>query len=131
MIELFSLTQLFALIFGLYFLAAGIGLLVDRNEFENFIEEMLQSTPIAYAIAILVFALGAITVAIHNIWTSILASFVSLIGWAMLFEGFLMLAFRRPFLRVVRKIPFTSTTAVPFGIGTILLGVVLISAALI
>ena len=41
-----------------------------------------------------------------------------------------MLAIRRPFLSLVRVVPFTAATMVPFGIAVIVLGAVLLYAGM-
>jgi hypothetical protein len=74
--------------------------------------------------------LGAVMVAVHNLWTDPLAIVVSLVGWGALIEGVLMLAIRRPFLNFVRVVPFTAATMVPCGIAAIVLGAVLLYAGL-
>ena len=69
-------------------------------------------------------------VALHNVWTDPLSIFVSLFGWGALIEGFIMLAFRRPFLRLVGVVPLTATTTVIFGVFAMLLGTVLLYGGL-
>ena len=125
-----STTQVLATFMGLYMVAAGIGLLTDRDSYAKMIDEIRDNTALAYLIGVFVFALGAALVAIHNQWNSALEIFVSLISWGALIEGVLMLAVRRPFLRLVSKIPTTGAVMVPFGVGTVILGIGLIFGAL-
>jgi len=55
---------------------------------------------------------------------------VSLVGWAALIEGVLILAIRRRFLDLVKVVPLTGAAEVPFGIVVIVLGAVLAIAGL-
>jgi hypothetical protein len=130
MIETLSVTQILAVFLGLYVVAAGIGLLSDPKAFATVIDDLRENTTLGYVTSVLVFVLGAVIVAVHNLWTDPLAVVVSIFGWGALIEGVLMLAIRRRFLGLVRVIPFTAATMVPFGIFIIVFGAVLLFAGL-
>jgi hypothetical protein len=130
MIETLSTTQILAVFIGLYMVAAGIGLLTGRGSYATVIDDLRDNTALGYVTSVFVFVLGAVMVAVHNLWTDPLAIVVSLVGWGALIEGVLMLAIRRPFLGLVKVVPFTPATMVPFGIAAIVLGAVLAIAGL-
>jgi len=130
MIETLSTTQVLAVFLGLYMVAAGIGMLTDKNAYATVIEDLRENQTLGYVTSAFVFVLGAAMVAVHNLWTGPLAIVVSLVSWGALIEGVLMLAIRRPFLGLVGVVPFTAATAVPFGIGIIVFGAVLLYAGL-
>ncbi len=130
MIETLSTTQILAVFIGLYMVAAGIGFLTGRGSYASLIDELRDNTALGYVTGAFVFALGAAMVAVHNLWTGPLAIVVSLIGWGALIEGVLLLAIRRTFLGLVKVVPFTPATMVPFGIAAIVLGAVLAIAGL-
>jgi hypothetical protein len=130
MIETLSVTQILAVFIGLYMVAAGIGFLTGRGSYATLIDELRDNTALGYVTGAFVFALGAAMVAVHNLWTGPLAIVVSLVGWGALIEGVLMLAIRRTFLGLVKVVPLTPATLVPFGIAAIVLGAVLAIAGL-
>ena len=130
MVETLSVTQILAVFIGLYMVAAGVGLLTDKNAYATVIDDLRENPTLGYVTSVLVFVLGAAIVSVHNLWTDPLAVAVSLVGWGALVEGVLMLAIRRPFLSLVGVIPFTAATAVPFGIAIIVFGGVLLYAGL-
>ncbi len=130
MIETLSTTQILAVFIGLYMVAAGIGLLTGRGSYATVIDDLRDNTALGYVTSVFVFVLGAVMVAVHNLWTDPLSIVVSLFGWGALIEGVLMLAIRRPFLGLVRVVPFTAATMVPCGIAAIVLGAVLLYAGL-
>ncbi len=130
MVETLSVTQILAVFIGLYMVAAGVGLLTDKNAYATVIDDLRENPTLGYVTSVLVFVLGAAIVSVHNLWTDPLAVAVSLVGWGALVEGVLMLAIRRPFLSLVAVIPFTAATAVPFGIAIIVFGAVLLYAGL-
>ena len=53
-----NLTEYLALMFGLYLVAAGIGLLLDGDEYQSMLDEFYENPALGYIGAILVFALG-------------------------------------------------------------------------
>jgi len=128
MIEVLSITQILAVSLGLYMVAAGIGLLTEENSYATMIEELRKNTALGFLTGAFVLALGAAMVAVHNVWTGPLAIVVSVIAWWTLVKGVLLLAIRRPFLRLVNFAPSEGSYAMPFGILVIVLGVVLLYA---
>jgi len=127
--DTFATTQTFALFIGLYMLAGGTGILVDHKNYAGVIEEFRSSIAVTYLAGVMTFVLGAVIVAIHNLWTSPAAILVSLVGWAALVEGILLLAFRRPFLDLVSRFPMSARTMYPFGILAMAVGVWLVYSA--
>ena len=126
MIATLTITQILGVIIGLYMVATGIGLLTGRGSYTTLIDELRDNTALGYLTSVFVFVLGAVIVAVHNRWTGPVAIVVSLVGWAALIEGVLMLAIRRPFLGLVRVVPFTAATMMPFGIVGIVFGALLL-----
>ncbi|HAQ35944.1 MAG: hypothetical protein CMF74_10745 [Maricaulis sp.] len=124
-----STTAVFAFFFGLYMVSGGVGLLLDPKLYENIPEELRASSIIGYLTAVVVFAIGAMTVALHNDWTNWLAILVSLVGWAALIEGVLMLAVRRSFVAMVAKFPMTPVLLRSFGVFTIGFGILFLAGA--
>ena len=130
MLETYTITELIALFFGLYCMAAGIGMISEWRGFATMMDDLRDNTTLGFIVGIFTFTLGAFIVSVHNIWTNPLAVAVSLIGWAALIEGLLFLAVRKPFMRAVSIIPFTAKTMIPYGIFAILIGILLIYAAI-
>ena len=103
-----STTQTLALLIGLYMLAGGVALLTDRENYSKIIDEFRSSAALTFIAGILVFMIGGVIVALHNVWTTPIRIVVSLIGWAALIEGVLLIAARRPFLAAISRIPMTA-----------------------
>jgi len=126
-----SITEILAGIFGIYMAAAGVGLLVDPKAYDGVMDNFQNNPALAYISAVLVFALGAVTVTLHNDWSSWSAIMVSLIAWGALVEGVLMLAVRRSFFALVAKVPLNMGVLRGFGVLTLILGAVLIYAGFV
>ena len=125
-----STTQMLAALIGLYFVSAGTGLLVERQNMSTMFKELSSQSMLGYLGGIIAFSVGAVIVAIHNEWSGLLAGFVTLVGWMALGEGVLMLAFRRWFLGLFEGWLLSPTIVSIFGIGTVLGGLVLLYAGL-
>ena len=124
-----DMTNTIASLIGLYFVAAGVGLLVDRSFFAKAITELLDQPMLGYIGGILTFVVGGTIVGVHNNWSNLLSGFVSLFGWIALVEGVLILAFRRWFLGLFTRFDLSSAVITSFGAGTVVLGLILMSAA--
>jgi len=131
MLAVMTTTHTLAALIGLYFLAGGVGLLVDRNNATKLMRELTAQPMFGYLGGLIAFAIGGAIVGVHNNWNSLLSGFVSLVGWLSLLEGVLMLACRKWFLGLFARLTLSSIMVSAFGFGTLLAGVVLVWAAFI
>ncbi len=122
-------TETLASLIGLYFAAAGIGLLVDRDGFSAAMKELPDHPMLGYLGAILAFVIGGAIIGVHNNWDGLLSGFVSLIGWLSLAEGVAMLAFRKTFLGFFARMALSPGVIAGFGVGTLAAGILLLIAA--
>ncbi len=115
---------------GLYFAAAGIGLLVERDNVNAMFRQMIDQPMLGYLAGVVAFVIGGAILAVHNDWSNLLSGFITLIGWAALIEGVLMLAVRRWFLGLFARITFSPAAVTAIGAATTFAGVVLLWAGL-
>ncbi|QPI72772.1 DUF2065 family protein [Sphingobium sp. Cam5-1] len=112
---------------GLYMIIVGIGGLMAPSRWRAMMDDLERSPGLVIALGFPVFAVGAALVLIHSIWTDPLAVIVSLIGYAALIEGALLLATPAPLLKAGRwLLNFTRIWAAV----SILLGILLFLAGL-
>ena len=112
---------------GLYMIVVGIGGLVAPERWRKMMDDLERSPGLVMALGCPVFAIGAALVLIHSVWTDPLAVIVSLVGYAALIEGALLLAVPGPLLKIGRwSLNFTRAWAVV----SILLGILLFFAGL-
>lgn len=126
-----STTDTLAWIFGLYMLATGIGVMVQRDVFAEILDELKMSRLLTMITGILAYAVGAVTIALHNDWSSWLAVIVTLFGWAALVKGLIYLAYPKivfSFGEVVLASPKTMTL---WGLMAALFGAVLMIGGLV
>ena len=87
---------------GLYMIVLGIGGLMAPLRWRAVMDDLERSPGLVMALGFPVFVVGAALVLIHSIWTDPLAVIVSLIGYAALVEGALLLAVPALLLRIGR-----------------------------
>ena len=129
MFSTLTLTQILAALIGLYFVAAGIGLLRDRVSVATMFQALKTQPMLSYLGAIIAFTIGGAMVALHNDWSTWLSSFVSLVGWAALLEGVLMLAARDWYLDLFEGLLTSDGFLKGISIATIAGGALLLVCA--
>lgn len=121
-----ALTELLATFLAIYLLAAGLGVLIERKSLASVYTDLQEHSILGHLAGLVAFFVGAAVVAIHNQWGSFLAGLVSLVGWAALIEGVLMLAVRRRFLAVFAPMMNSEPLIVTMGFLTSVGGLVLL-----
>ena len=121
-------TTLLATEFGGYLVAAGIFGLTKRENWTSVLLELRDRTGLAYIVGAFVYCLGVAIIAVHNSWDSLLEVVVSLVGWAALIEGLILLAAPAWFLSIVGPavdhlpVRTISAAVVVLGVSLIVLG---------
>ena len=85
---------------GVYMIVIGIGGLTAPQRWRQMMDDLERSPGLVMALSFPVFAVGAVLVLIHSIWTDPLAIIVSAIGYVALIEGALLLAVPGPLIRI-------------------------------
>jgi hypothetical protein len=124
------LTLSLAKALGLYMIAAGLSGLTAPGRWQDIIDGLRSSPALTYAVGVLVLALGAAIVLAHDVWSDPLAVVVSLIGWAALIEGFVLIAFPEPLLAWGASLVRPGATR-PWAIGAIVFGTILLLAGFV
>lgn len=124
-------TDTLAFFFGLYLLAAGVGLLVDPKGYAGMLESFRETPALGYIAAIAAFVVGAFIVTVHNVWSGPVAILLTLVGWAAVAEGVLMLACRRWFLDLFAPLGSNVRFMRYFGIASAVLGALFLLSVLI
>lgn len=86
-----ELTVLLAKIFGVYMLLVGLAILMNRRHVMAGVIALAKERFAQIIAGMLALLLGLFLVNVHNDWSSLPASLVSLIGWMALAKGLLYL----------------------------------------
>lgn len=128
--DTFTNTQVLAFLLGLYFLAASMNLLTDGPATMGMIKELIAQPALGFLSGIAAFSIGGAIIATHYDWSSLLSSFITLVGWIAVAEGFLLIACRKWFLGIFEKINFSTGIIKIFGIAILIIGILLIWASI-
>ncbi len=131
MLDALSLTDYLALMFGVYLIAAGVGLMLDGETYVGMLQEFRDNAALGYLVGIMAFSIGVVLVRLHNDWGSWVSCLVSVVGWVSLIEGVLLLAFRRQFLNLFLKVVINRSLVMGFSIVCFLLGALLLASVLL
>jgi hypothetical protein len=117
-----TLTLTLAQAMGLYLILVGLSGLAGPRRWEGFMDELSTSPALQVLMGVTVFAIGVALAIAHSHLTDPLAIIVTLIGWAALLEGALLIAVPAPLLRIGHwSLGFTRIWA----IVSLILGIVL------
>ena len=98
MFETGSITDILLRVFGLYYLAAGIGLFTGPEAFAKIAEELKASALMRLITGLLALTFGAVVLGLNDDWSSWETGLVTAVGWAGLAKGVMILALPTPYL---------------------------------
>lgn len=90
MFDTASTTDLFLRIFGLYFLAAGVGFVLHPATMSRLKEELADSAMLRFMAAFLAFLSGVVILAVHQPQAGWESTVVTLFGWLSFLKGVLL-----------------------------------------
>lgn len=108
MFETADTTTYFFRVLGLYFVAAGIGVMTNMAAIQKIVDEVRDNALTRFIAGILAFSFGVVVLTLHNDWSNWQAGFVTFFGWAALIKGLLIIAL---------PLPVTSMMAAMTGAG--------------
>lgn len=131
MIEMIGLTNTFAFFIGLYFAAAGIGILIEPKSAHRIAKQLARDPTMSYLSGFAALGVGGAIVATHDDWSGLLPAFVTLVGWIALVEAALLFAFRERFIGPF--VPLARNASLMRAMGGVIavLGIVLIFFAFV
>jgi len=122
-----SITEALARIIGLYFLLGGLALWFRRAELADIMNRFKTNPALSYIAGVFVFVLGAVMLTVHPYWGGALACIVTLIGWAALIEGALLIVYPKPLYAFADSLMKSPLLVKLFAPMTFLAGVALIA----
>lgn len=83
---------LVARILSLIFIATAVASSFNKDYFRKLTDDLVSSPGLLYFIGMVEFVVGFLIVSNHNFWVAEWIVLVTLLGWGMLLEGFLVMA---------------------------------------
>lgn len=104
------MTIILAKIFGLYFLAIGIALVINPNRFKKIYQQSMDDENFLLFGGVLALLIGAFIVSIHNVWVLQWPIIITLLGWWSLSKGFFLLIYPE----FIKLFSFMQTRSIKF-----------------
>ena len=87
-----ELSILVAKIIALYYLAVGVGMLSGNINYKKLIDDFQKSQGLTLVTGFFLLVIGVLLVDAHNIWVKDWTVLITIIAWAMLIKGVLLIA---------------------------------------
>lgn len=114
---------LIAKVMGIFMLVGGVSALMNKDAYKKAVKEYSKSFILVAFDASIALMLGALFVAVHNVWVADFRGLITLFGWLMLVEGAFALLFpsaMQGFAKSVGKSGFTFFSFVMLLVGAYL-----------
>jgi len=112
------------LVLGLYFMAAGTGLLVRPADMARMIDELEEGQALAFICGVFLLFLGGGLLSVQNSFASVADAIASFYAAAILVEGILLIAWPKPLWALARWMMPDEDHFRGFGLVAIALGLI-------
>jgi hypothetical protein len=99
-----NVTAVLAQILGIMFVVLGLSMLFQKKYTLLVVEELVQSKSFMWMGGFIALTMGAVIVALNNVWSSGLPLLITIIGWASLIKGTFLLLFPNLTISYYRKV---------------------------
>lgn len=114
-----------AQVLGILFTVVGVSMAVNKKTVVSALQEITRDPGVLWLWGFLALLMGAVFIALNNMWTGGLPLFVTIIGWLAFVKGVFILFFPRTAIALYRKCAGESLLMlcglVAFVLGLILL----------
>lgn len=91
--------QIFQL-FGITYLAVGIGMLINPDFYKKMIRDFTENPPAIYLGGLVALAIGFLLVTFHNNWVKDWSVIITIVGWAALIKGLFLIVLPKVSIKV-------------------------------
>lgn len=116
------MTEVLALILGVYWLLGGMKMLFDPKSAERILTQSENNDALWFFTGVIVLISGLALVQFYNIWSGWPETLITVVIWAMIIEGALMIVFPKALIAFSQKFVSNMKLIRGFGFGVILLG---------
>jgi hypothetical protein len=93
--EVMELSKLIAKIASVVYFAAALGAVFNRDHYQRVLDDLFKNAALTYFMGFTTVVLGFLIVNYHNIWVKDWTVLITLIGWAALIKGILLIVVPR------------------------------------
>lgn len=125
-----DMTLILAQILGGYMLVAGVAILIDRTLVTRLLARLQDDIALLFTMGLIALLIGLTIAALHTRWDNPLAIIVTLVGWAAIVEGALIMWLQNRFMAFFTPWFTNPVVSLVWGAVAALLGVVLLAGGL-
>ncbi|MBS0272207.1 MAG: hypothetical protein JSR85_06120 [Proteobacteria bacterium] len=92
-----------AQVLGLYLLIVGFGLAVNGRRIRVLMNKLIDNSPLLFVSGFIALIVGILLVVSHNIWVMDWRVIITLVGWAALIKGTMLVVFPEALINVSQK----------------------------
>jgi uncharacterized protein YjeT (DUF2065 family) len=91
-------------VFSIVYIALGVGIVIGPGYYKKMLEGLLDNAAVLYVGGVCALAIGYLIVAFHNTWTADLSVIITIVGWAALLKGILILVWPKMLIAISKAI---------------------------
>ena len=110
---------------GIIFTVMALSVVIDRKNVSAVLEKVAQDRGFLWLWSFLILSMGAVIIAMNNVWTSGLPLLVTVLGWLTIIKGAFLLLLPGPAVALYQKCNKDSVLIFG-GIAAFILGLVLL-----
>jgi hypothetical protein len=114
-----------AKLIGPTLIVIGIGMLINRDGYQDMAREFLGSRALIYLAGIFAFVPGLAVVLAHNVWTADWRVIITILGWLALIGGTFRILLPQEVTRIGTRVIANPSTMLIGGVVTLALGALL------
>jgi uncharacterized protein YjeT (DUF2065 family) len=111
-------------IFGLTYLAMGLGMLFSHRFYKEMINKMIDNEAVLFVTGLIVFVIGYFLVAYHNIWIGGWTIIITIFGWLAFLKGLMLIVIPEKSIQLYKLVKISKGQLSVYGIIVFVLGVI-------
>ncbi len=120
-----ELSLLLAKIFGLLYIAVGLGMLINRAYYRKVLTDMTTNSALVMYGGAAAIVVGLVMVLNHNLWAGGWEIIITIIAWLALLKGILLLLAPKAMLGLTKMLTKNESVFVLWAVLALILGLVL------
>lgn len=124
------MTEQILLVLGLVLIVSGLAAYVNPPLFRRTLGSFYHNPGLIFFVGVVNLGVGLFLVINHNVWSSLGQIIVSIVAWAAVIRGFIMIVLPKTFLAVFKYVWLGKGHLVGEAVSVIIIGLVLLYIAL-
>ena len=114
-----------ARIFGIFYLAAAAGLMLNRKFYRKFMEDYPDNAALVFFTGVFALIVGLVIIMVHNVWAADWTVIITLLGWIAFIKGIWIIVFPNTISRFMRVYRDRQGLLLVHSVAALILGIVM------